>query len=45
MIVCKIKMRKIILKEETEGLINNIPAIEILYFEDDKMREEKYIHR
>lgn len=38
----KVVMRKIISKEETEALINNIPATEILYFDDDKMREEKY---
>lgn len=38
----KVIMRKVISKEETNELINNMPSIEILYFDDDKMREEKY---
>lgn len=38
----KVVIRKTISKEEANELINNIPSIEILWLEDDKMREEKY---
>lgn len=38
----KVVVRKLISKEEANELINNIPSIEILLFEDDKMLEEKY---
>lgn len=38
----KIVMRKLISKEEADELIKSIPSIEILHFNDEKMREEKY---
>lgn len=38
----KVVMRKTISKDEAIDLIKNIPSIEILYFDDEKMREEKY---
>ncbi|SHK27301.1 transcriptional regulator, CarD family [Clostridium cavendishii DSM 21758] len=38
----KVVMRRIISKEEAKALINNITSMEVLYFEDDKMRQEKY---
>lgn len=38
----KLVIRKVMSKEEAEQLINDIPNIEALEIENDKLREEKY---